>query len=133
MRPITRDIPRFSIPRVLNLSCQAFEHGIKLSPSSVRAPARESNFWDFKVQCPFMESNFFLRNLVRAPSLESNFCVIESRINKNIQYRHAMWIELRNWLQFGHDKTQSSATTNRRLGYLPSSSELAASIGYLPD
>ena len=67
---------------------------------------------------------------VQAPSLKSNFCEIERRINKNIQYRHAMWIELRNWLQFGHDKTQSSATTNRRLGYLPSISELAASIGY---
>lgn len=35
-------------------------YGVGSPTSSVRAPARESNFWDFKVQCPIMESNFEL-------------------------------------------------------------------------
>ena len=44
VRPITRGMTRFSIPRVLNLSCQAFEHGVVLWPLSVRAPVLASNF-----------------------------------------------------------------------------------------
>jgi hypothetical protein len=34
--------------------------GVELPPSSFRAPARESNKRDFKVQCPVMEWNFGL-------------------------------------------------------------------------
>ena len=44
VRPITRGMTRFSIPRVLNLSCQAFEHGVELSPFVYRLPKMERNY-----------------------------------------------------------------------------------------
>ena len=44
----------------MGFQSQVSDHGVELWPSSIRARARESNFWDFKVQCPLMESNFRL-------------------------------------------------------------------------
>ena len=48
------------IERNLGFQSSVSYHGVEPPPSSVRAPVKESNFCDFKVQCPFMESNFEL-------------------------------------------------------------------------
>ena len=51
-----------TLTELLNLppSCLNPILRVELPPSSIRAPVRESNNWDFKVQCPVMESNFGL-------------------------------------------------------------------------
>ena len=77
VRPIARGVQRFLLARLLNLSSQVSKSWVELPHSSVRAPARESNNWDFKVECPVMESHL---GLFQFESWLSDHCSIKLQV-----------------------------------------------------
>ena len=86
--------------------CAFLRCELKLPPSSVRAPARESNKQDFKVQCPLMESNFcplWVYSCAWSRSSKAKFQLI-SDLTKRIK-DGTFWVWNRYWTQVSSDQT----------------------------